>query len=208
MRRREFLRVASGAAGASAVGAGTAAAQESPTPTPGTDGTATGTETGASGSGATVEVALVDFAFEPGTDDPLVIPPGTTVRFVWETSNHNIVVESQPEGADWEGYEPVEDEGFTYEHTFTTTGDYHYFCQPHQGLGMVGDITVEEGAPVPGAGGEGGGVPEEVDPEEMGVPYQAHFVGLATMLMVFISFVFTFFLLKYGETPHSGYPKR
>ena len=204
MRRREFLRVASGTAGAAAVGSGVAGAQETATPSP----TATAGEGGGGGTGATVEVALVDYAFEPGTEEPLTIPPGTTVRFVWETSTHNIVVDSKPEGSDWEGHEPIENSGFTYEHTFTTVGEYSFFCQPHQGLGMVGDIVVEEGAPVPGAGGEGGGAPEELDPEEMGVPIQAHFVGLATILMVLISLVFTFFLLKYGETPHSGYPKR
>ena len=205
MRRREFLRVATGAAGAGAVAA-PAAAQETASPTPG--GTATGTESG-TGGGGTVEVALVDFAFEPGTESPLVIPPGTTVRFVWETSNHNIVVESKPDGSDWAGHEPIENTGFTHEHTFTTTGDYAIFCAPHQGLGMVADITVEEGAPLPGEGGGGAvGAPEEVDPEEMGVPIQAHFVGLATVLAIVISLVFTFYVLKYGETPHSGYPRR
>jgi plastocyanin len=203
MRRREFLRVATGAAGAAAAGSGAVGAQETATPSP----TATAGEDGG-GSGATVEVQLVDYAFEPGTDEPLVIPPGTTVRFVWETSTHNIKLDSKPDESDWNGHEPVEDEGFVHEHTFDATGDYHFWCDPHRGLGMVGDITVEEGAPVPGAGGEGGGAPEEVDPEEMGVPIQAHFVGLATILMIVVSLVFTFFLLKYGETPHSGYPKR
>jgi hypothetical protein len=71
---------------------------------------------------------------------------------------------------------------------------------------MIADIEVQEGAPLPGqgGGGEGGG---EVEPEEMGVPFQAHFVGLATLLGIFVSLVFTFFFLKYGETPHSGYPE-
>jgi plastocyanin len=155
-----------------------------------------------------VQVDLVDFAFEPGTEEPLTIPPGTPVEFVWQTSNHNINLDSKPDGSDWEGHDPIENEGFTHEHTFETTGEYHFWCDPHRGLGMIGDIVVEEGASVPGAGGEGGGVPEEVDPEEMGVPFQAHFVGLATILAIVISLVFTFYLLKYGETPHSGYPKR
>ena len=202
MRRRDFLRAATGAAGAAAVGTGAAAAQETATPSP--------TETSGSeggGSGETVEVQLVDYAFEPGTSSPLTIPPGTTVRFVWETSTHNIVIDSAPDGSDWAGHEPIEDTGFTHEHTFTTTGEYSFFCQPHQSLGMVGEIVVEEGASLPGAGGGGGGG-GEVDPEHMGVPIQAHFVGLATILMLGVSLVFTFYVLKYGETPHSGYPKR
>ncbi|MFB6360212.1 MAG: plastocyanin/azurin family copper-binding protein [Halobacteriales archaeon] len=192
MRRREFLRVSSGAAAATAVGSGAASAQES----------------GGEGSGSTVQVDLVDFAFEPGTEEPLTIPPGTIVKFVWQTSNHNINVDSKPDGSDWEGHKPIESQGFTHKHTFEVTGEYHFWCDPHRGLGMIGDIVVEEGASVPGAGGEGGGVPEEVDPEEMGVPFQAHFVGLATILGIVISLVFTFYLLKYGESPHSGYPKR
>ena len=225
MRRREFLRIASGTAGASAVGASaTAVAQQTSTPTStptegtttaggtstetpdGGNATGTGTPTGDATSGGQVTVNLVDYAFEPGTEGPLVIPPGTQVNFVWVTGNHNIVVDSQPSGANWQGHETIEDAGFTYSHTFTTTGQYHYWCEPHRSLGMIADIEVQEGAPLPGqgGGGEGGG---EVEPEEMGVPFQAHFVGLATLLGIFVSLVFTFFFLKYGETPHSGYPE-
>ncbi|HKJ57620.1 MAG TPA: plastocyanin/azurin family copper-binding protein [Halobacteriales archaeon] len=214
MRRREFLRVASGAAGATAVGASaTAAAQETgtatPTPSEGTatgtpEGTGTATEAaGGGGGGGAQTVELVDFAYEPGTEEPLYVTPGTTVNFVWVTSTHNIVVDSQPEGANWQGHEPIENAGFEYSHTFETTGTYEFHCAPHLDLGMVGTIIVnEQGAPP--SGGEGGG---EVDPEHMGVPFQAHFVGLATLVGIAVSLVFTFFFLKYGETPHSGYPE-
>jgi hypothetical protein len=64
---------------------------------------------------------------------------------------------------------------------------------------MVGSITVQEGG-----GGGGGGGQAEADPEHMGVPFQAHFVGLATLLMIAVSLVYTFFLLKYGESPHAS----
>jgi hypothetical protein len=66
---------------------------------------------------------------------------------------------------------------------------------------MLGAIEVSSG----GGGGEGGG--EEVDPEEMGVPFQAHWVGVATLLGIGLALLLTFFFLKYGETPHSGYPE-
>ena len=33
----------------------------------------------------------------------------------------------------------------TYRHTFTVPGHYRYFCIPHEGMGMVGDVEV--GAP-------------------------------------------------------------
>jgi hypothetical protein len=37
----------------------------------------------------------------------------------------------------------------------------------------------------------------------MGVPFQAHFVGIATILAVTLSLVFTFSLLKYGESANT-----
>ena len=187
--RRGLLRAAT--AGAAVAGASTTAtAQE--------DGGG-----GGGGGGGSVTVDLVDYAYEPGTEQPLYISPGTTVNFVWVTSTHNIVIDSQPSDAGWEGHEPIENAGFEYSHTFETTGTYEFHCAPHLDLGMVGTIIVnEQGAPP--SGGEGGG---EVDPEHMGVPFQAHFVGLATLVGIAVSLVFTFFFLKYGETPHSGYPE-
>jgi len=168
-------------------------------------GTATGNASAGGGGGGTVTVDLVDYAFNPGTDSPLTIPPGTTVNFDWQTGGHNIHVDTKPSGSDWQGHEPIEDAGFSTSFTFQTEGKFHFWCVPHKSLGMVGDIEVKKGAPLPGQAGAGG--PTEVDPEEMGVPFQAHFVGLATLLGVFVTLVFTFFFLKYGETPHSGYPE-
>ncbi len=34
--------------------------------------------------------------------------------------------------------------GGIYRHTFTVTGTYKYFCDPHHGAGMVGTIIVTE----------------------------------------------------------------
>ncbi len=34
--------------------------------------------------------------------------------------------------------------GESYESTFSTPGQYTYYCQPHRGAGMVGKITVSE----------------------------------------------------------------
>lgn len=83
------------------------------------------------------------YTFEPGTDSPLRIPAGTTVRFDWQSDTHNVVVEHQPEAADWAGHETIEDAGFSFTHTFDVAGEYHYVCEPHRGLGMVGDVVVE-----------------------------------------------------------------
>ena len=83
------------------------------------------------------------YVFTPGTNEPLRISTGTTVRFIWKSNTHNIHVDSQPDGANWKGHESIENTGFEYEHTFETKGDYHYWCGPHKGLGMVGDLIVD-----------------------------------------------------------------
>jgi plastocyanin len=214
MRRRDFLKVASGAVGtavavdgAAAEGdpSGTAPAQQSGTTTAGNGTTGNQTTTPGGGGGAqtvTVDVGSEsdDLVFTPGTSEPLYITPGTTVEFVWKGSlPHNIVVDAQPSGASWGGHDPLETAPFTYSHTFETTGTYEYYCQPHRSQGMVGTIVVNESgqAPVP----EGGA---ELSPHEMGVPFQAHFVGIATVLMMFVSTIYTFFVMKYGESRHAS----
>jgi len=50
----------------------------------------------------------------------------------------------------------------------------------------------------------GGGGPVEVDPHEASVPIQPHYVGIAAGLAVVIPIIFTFFQLKYGESPHTS----
>lgn len=44
---------------------------------------------------------------------------------------------------------------------------------------------------------------QELDPEEMGVPIQPHYVGIAAILVMSSSLAFVFYLLKYGESPHT-----
>jgi plastocyanin len=176
MNRREFVRTAGGAAAATTAAAstaGTAAAQSSKEVAVGPGG------------------SLVFEAAE------LYVAPGTTVNFVWDSDNHNVVVDSQPDGGEWEGHEPLENEGFEYSHTFEKLGEYDYYCAPHRSSGMVGKIIVNESGEAPSGGAK------EADPKHMGVPIQAHFVGIATILAILMSLVFTFFQLKYGESPHA-----
>jgi halocyanin-like protein len=100
-------------------------------------------EVGAQGNGGT-------FAYAP----PAVrVSPGTTVTFDWTSNTHNVLIEDQPDGAGWEGHEPIENTGFTYEHTFETPGVYTYYCEPHLSLGMKGAVVVGA-APGGGAGEE------------------------------------------------------
>ncbi|MFC4449699.1 plastocyanin/azurin family copper-binding protein [Halorussus aquaticus] len=215
MKRRDFLTAATGVAGGAGAGVTAAAAQETTTTSSG-NATASGNETttatngtttsgGSSGGGGPTKEVTVgpggSLVFEPAE---ITIAPGTTIKWVWESDNHNVVPESQPEGSSWEGTpggaSKTYNTGYEYSHTFETTGTYEYFCQPHKTAGMVGTITVQEG----GGGGGGGGGQAEANPEHMGVPFQAHFVGLATLLMMAVSLVYTFFLLKYGESPHAS----
>lgn len=81
-----------------------------------------------------------ELIFDP---EAVRISTGTTVTWVWDSDNHNIVVGGQPPEADWEGHEPIEKEGFTYTHTFTVAGLFEYWCQPHQSAGMEGTIIVD-----------------------------------------------------------------
>lgn len=80
------------------------------------------------------------FAFDPPA---VAVSPGTTVSFEWASDNHNILVEGQPGGADWQGHEDLENSGFSTEHTFETEGVYTYYCEPHLSLGMKGVVEVK-----------------------------------------------------------------
>jgi len=213
MNRRDFLKTASGVTGTAAVAtaAPPAVAQEgdqenettSANDTAGNESDGNETAGGDGGGGGMETVALTgDNVFDP---EELYIAPGTTVTFDWASDGHNVIVDSKPDDSDWEGHEPIENEGFSTEHTFEVLGDYEYYCSPHQSLGMEAVIHVTESGEDPAAAGGGGG---EVDPHELGVPFQAHFVGIATLLAIFVSLVFSFYALKYGESPHSSSPNR
>ena len=104
-------------------------------------------------------------------------------------------------------------QGESYSHTFDAEGEHEYFCIPHESIQMVGKVVVKKGgAQTQTSGASGSSMAangeQGEDPEHMGVAFQAHWVGLATILGIFVSLVFTFFFLKYNETPHSGYPKQ
>ncbi|WP_137283194.1 plastocyanin/azurin family copper-binding protein [Halorussus salinisoli] len=169
--RRGFMRAATGTA-AAAGAAGTAVAQEE-----------------GGGGGGSEEVIVGpggSLVFEPAE---LTIAPGTTVNFVWESDNHNVVPESQPDGANWEGTEGGEsktyDTGHEYSHTFETTGTYEYFCQPHKTAGMVGTITVQEGGASSGSSGPA-------------IPSSAKTLSIATTAALVFTLGLAYFFIKYG----------
>ncbi len=116
-----------------------------------------GCASGGQASGATVAppavvVKMSDFSFDPKT---ITIAPGQTVEWrntsvlSWHTATcdpklakHAASV-SLPAGAQPFNSGAVK-AGQTYSHTFTTPGTYHYFCIPHESMGMVGDVVVRQ----------------------------------------------------------------
>ncbi|MWG33305.1 plastocyanin/azurin family copper-binding protein [Halomarina oriensis] len=160
----------------------------------GYDGPGSGTDaTGQSEVTIEVGVGSGGYAFGPAA---VHIDPGTTVIWEWASAGHNVNAQS---GAEFES--PLQSEG-TFEWTAPedASGIVEYQCDPHVGQGMIAALAI--GSDVPTAA-TGGGAAEEVDPEHMGVPIQAHWVGIATILMIVSSLMFTFFLLKYGESAHT-----
>lgn len=84
------------------------------------------------------------YSFSP---EQVTVAAGTTVRWEWGSSGHNVVVGSQPADADWSGTEgdasTTYGSGHTYEFTFEVPGTYEYHCAPHRSLGMRGSVIVE-----------------------------------------------------------------
>jgi len=232
MKRRDFLRTAGGAAGAATAASaaassasaegGVSAIQDDGGNTTQSGGNQTdsggnqtdggGNQTdggnesaggGLPGAGQTQTITAGpggDLVFAPADVEIL---PGTQVVWEWDSDTHNVVPDGQPDGANWSGHTPVENTGFTYSHTFTVEGTYDYYCEPHLTAGMEGSITVTSDA-----GGSGGGGYEPPDPAHMGIPIQKHFVGALAFMGIFVTLVFTFYLLKYGESAHTAAPNK
>lgn len=88
----------------------------------------------------------------------LSVSVGETVTWGFGSDGHNVCCRPPdhddvklPDGAEpFSSYAPDESpaaslvpRGETYEHTFETTGEYHYVCTPHAFVGMQGRIRVE-----------------------------------------------------------------
>ena len=75
-----------------------------------------------------------------------------------------------------------------FTHTFETTGEYAYYCAPHQSLGMEATVIVNEEGQEPGGGGGGG----------PSLPDSALTMGVATMAAMVSTLALAFFFIKYG----------
>lgn len=90
-------------------------------------------------SEVTVEVGTGDNGY--GFTPPAIqVDSGTKVVWEWtgKGNTHNVVHED----GDFES-ELSAEEGFTFEHTFESSGTFLYYCQPHKSLGMKGAVVVE-----------------------------------------------------------------
>ena len=97
-----------------------------------------------------VNIPQAKTAFEPSD---LTIRVGDTVR--WRNRSiveHTVVCDpakakDPANGAYPKGAQPFDSGPFaddaTFEHTFTTPGNYRYFCREHEAMGMVGKIVVQ-----------------------------------------------------------------
>ena len=183
--RRGFFAATAGAAAATAAAAsGSAGAQDDDEEeeAPGDDLPGAGqTETVIVGPGG-------DLVYDP---DELYILPGTTVRFIWESDNHNLNVQSGPEGG-WDGYDDLEDTGFEYEHTFEVEGEYEYVCDPHVAAGMEAVIIVTEDIPDDDDGPTG--------PVAPSVPDAAMSLAIGTIAAMASTLTLAYFFMKYGGT--------
>lgn len=85
-----------------------------------------------------------DFRFSPET---VTVGTGETVRWIWDSSNHNVKPADIPSDSDWTGSEgdrgTRHPEGHVHTHTFEVAGRYDYVCVPHESLGMTGTVVVE-----------------------------------------------------------------
>ena len=209
MKRRDFVRTAGGATAAVAASAGatgTAAAQEVQPDWPSAAaGGNVGSYTDARGQDeVTISVGAGSsgLAFDPTL---VWVDEGTTIVWEWTGNggDHNVQNVEGPAGLD--SGSPVGEEGYTYEYE-TGSGDAgitHYHCTPHDAVGMHGGIAVGEDVATVEVGGANTGWPEDI--AKVGVPLHAHWVGISAILGIGLTFVFTFYMLKYGESAHTGH---
>jgi len=135
-------------------------------------------------------------AFDPAA---IWISPGTTVTWEWtgEGGGHNVVANSGPAGLD--SGSPKGSGTYEYEVTDEDAGITTYFCSPHESQGMKGGVAVGDDVETTTLAGA-----NVKEPIEFGVDIHEHWVGVTVVLMMSVSMVFTFFTLKYGESPHAS----
>lgn len=211
MNRRDFLTTAGGATGALVVGSSTAVAQEEGGNQSGgnqsggnqSGGNQSGGGGGGGGGMTTYKLGGKVAGWQGQAPDsikgkknpPLVFKPGQKYKVVWENLDgmpHDFTIQDS-NGKAIEQTKEITEKGQTLSLTFTASEKMaQYICTIHPTT-MKGEV--QQSASKNNAG--------PVKPEEMGVPLQPHYVGMAAVLMMMSTFAFTFYLLKYGESSHT-----
>ena len=103
---------------------------------------------------ATVAMTTTDAGehFEPHVT---WVNPGGTVTFVNESGSHTATAYHpdhdkpllMPEGAEPFDSGLLTEGGAEFAHTFETPGVYHFYCEPHEAMGMLGSVIVGEPDP-------------------------------------------------------------
>ncbi|MFA9517661.1 plastocyanin/azurin family copper-binding protein [Halopenitus sp. H-Gu1] len=219
MKRREFMRTAGGstaAVAATTAATGSAAAQE--------DGEGGGGEVRPVWPSSVEDANLGTYQDARGQDEVTIsvgageqglsfdptktwVDPGATVTWEWTGDGGAHNTESVEGPAEWQS-EITAEEGFTFEYETSEddVGITHYRCAPHAQVGMHGGLAVGEDIETEEAGG--GGSPDTGWPEsvhDLGVPLHAHWVGLVSGVAITLTLGFTFYVLKYGESAHTGH---
>lgn len=97
-------------------------------------GPSAGTTAAATLPNVSATVSLGEHFFDPPL---LVVRVGTTVTWRWLGQQVHDV-----NARDGSFRSPLLGPGGTFSFTFTGPGRYPYFCEPHQGDGMVGEVDV------------------------------------------------------------------
>jgi plastocyanin len=91
----------------------------------------------------THQVDMVNFAFDP---ESLSVEAGDTVLWINQSSTTHTTTSGNPSTCTpdgiWDSGSMAPDDSFTYD--FDTPGEYPYFCTPHCGMGMTGNIHVRQ----------------------------------------------------------------
>lgn len=93
--------------------------------------------TGEDGIEVTVGAGSKGVAFDPPA---VVASQGVTVTWTWSGrgGEHNVVSENGLFGS-----ERASSERYTFTRTLDRRGVYKYYCDPHEGIGMVGAVETE-----------------------------------------------------------------
>lgn len=86
-------------------------------------------------SQTTYDVTVQNFSFSPQSQTIFV---GDIVKWTNTSGTHNVRAN---DNSFYSG--PAAPAPWTFSHTFTTAGDFPYYCEPHLSMGMTGTIIVQ-----------------------------------------------------------------